>query len=130
MTRRTDRVNELLRQEISLLVSRDLNDPRLSGVVSITRVETTTDLRHARVFVSVFGRRQNKEDALNGISSAARFLRRELGERLSLRYIPELKFVLDDSLDKAEHIYGLMDRLTSDSHPDPGVEETSAGTQT
>ena len=129
MTRRTDRVNELLRQEISQLLSRDLNDPRLSGLVSITQVETTTDLRHARVFVSVFGYRQNKEDVLNGISSAARFLRRELGERLSLRYIPELKFVLDDSLDKAEHIYEVMDQLSADSDPDPGLEETSAGTQ-
>ena len=129
MTRRTDRVNELLRQEISQLLSRDLNDPRLSGLVSITQVETTSDLRHARVFVSVFGYRQNKDDVLNGISSAARFLRRELGERLSLRYIPELKFVLDDSLDKAEHIYEVMDQLSADSHPDPGLEETSYGTQ-
>ena len=115
MTRRTDRVNGLLRQEISNLLSRELNDPRLSGVVSITQVKTSSDLRYATVYVSVMGKREEKDKALEGISSATGFMRRELRGRVSLRYIPELKFVLDESLDNAERIFGLMDSISGDT---------------
>lgn len=118
MTRRTDRINGLLRQEISKLLSHELNDPRLSGVVSITQVETSTDLRHARVYVSVLGDQQEKNTVLSGINSATRFMRRELGERLTIRYVPELSFVLDESLDEAERIFNLMDSLGTNGHDD------------
>ena len=122
MTRRTDRINGLLRQEISQLLSRELNDPRLSGVVSITKVETSGDLRYARVFVSVLGSRDGKGTVLSGISSASKFMRRELGERLSLRYIPELSFVLDESLEEADHIFRLMDGLSTEAPPGAGSQ--------
>ena len=115
MTRRTDRVNGLLRQEISNLLSRELNDPRLSGVVSITQVKTSSDLRYATVYVSVMGKREEKDMALEGISSATGFMRRELRGRVSLRYIPELKFILDESLDNADRIFGLMDSISGDT---------------
>ena len=118
MTRRTDRINGLLRQEISKLLSHELNDPRLSGVVSITQVETSTDLRRARVYVSVLGDQQEKNTVLSGINSATRFMRRELGERLTIRYVPELSFVLDESLDEAERIFNLMDSLATNGHAD------------
>ncbi len=118
MTRRTDRINGLLRQEISKLLSHELNDPRLSGVVSITQVETSTDLRHARVYVSVLGDQQEKNTVLSGINSATRFMRRELGERLTIRYVPELSFVLDESLDESERIFNLMDSLATNGHDD------------
>ena len=118
MTRRTDRINGLLRQEISKLLSHELNDPRLSGVVSITQVETSTDLRRARVYVSVLGDQQEKNTVLSGINSATRFMRRELGERLTIRYVPELSFVLDESLDEAERIFNLMDSLGTNGHDD------------
>ena len=118
MTRRTDRINGVLRQEISKLLSHELNDPRLSGVVSITQVETSTDLRRARVYVSVLGDQQEKNTVLSGINSATRFMRRELGERLTIRYVPELSFVLDESLDEAERIFNLMDNLETNGHSD------------
>lgn len=118
MTRRTDRINGLLRREISKLLSHELNDPRLSGVVSITQVETSTDLRRARVYVSVLGDQQEKNTVLSGINSATRFMRRELGERLTIRYVPELSFVLDESLDEAERIFNLMDGLATNGHAD------------
>ena len=123
MTRRTDRINGLLRQEISQLLSRDLNDPRLSGIVSITRVETSNDLRHSEVYVSVLGNREVKNTVLRGINSAGGFMRRELGERLSLRYIPELKFTLDESMEEADHILRLMDRLLPDGPPETSRQE-------
>ncbi len=116
MSRRADRINGLLRQEISLLLSREVKDPRLNGVISITQVQTSSDLRNARVFLSVMGDRETKETALHGIQSAATFLRRELRERLKLRYVPFLKFALDDSLENADAVLRIMDsiRLTPD----------------
>ena len=113
MSRRTDRINGLLRQEISRLLSRDLNDPRLSGVVSITRVETSSDLRVSRVYVSVLGGSDDKDSVLKGISSAGGFIRREMRDRLSLRYIPDLRFALDESMEEAQQIQRLMDHLTT-----------------
>ena len=113
MSRRTDRINGLLRQEISRLLSRELNDPRLSGVVSITRVETSSDLRVSRVYVSVLGGSDDKDSVLKGISSAGGFIRREMRDRLSLKYIPDLRFTLDESMEEAQHVQRLMDRLST-----------------
>ena len=124
MSRRTDRINGLLRQEISQLLSRDLNDPRLSGVVSITRVETSADLRVSKVYVSVLGGPDDKESVLKGISSAGGFIRREMRDRLSLKYIPDLRFTLDESMEEAQHIQRLMDRL---SGPEAEGGATAAG---
>ncbi len=110
MTRRIDRINGLLRQEISDLISKELNDPRLGGVVSVTYVDTSVDLSHARVHVSVFAQQDRKETVLNGIRSGLGFIRRELRGRLRLRHIPTLELVLDESLDEASHISQLIDQ--------------------
>ena len=117
MTRRSERVSELLRHELGQLIVRDLKDPRLSGIVSITLVETTNDLKKAKVSVSVMGSPEVQEATMRGIVSAAGYMRHELGKRLSLRSVPDLTFVLDHSLDQAEHIYQLLDGLTPDEPP-------------
>ena len=111
MSRRNDRVNELLRHEISRLLTLEINDPRLKGVISITHVTTSNDLRSATVHLSVMGDPAAKKEALEGIRSAATYLRRELRPRLSLRYTPFLSFTLDDSLEEAQHLFGIMDDL-------------------
>ncbi len=122
MSRRTDRINGLLRQEISQLLSREIKDPRLNGIISITQVQTSSDLRNARVYLSVMGDREAQESALDGIQSAAAFLRRELRERLKLRYIPFLKFTLDDSLENADAVLRIMDSIRPPSGPDERAE--------
>ena len=122
MSRRIDRVNELLRQEISRLLALQTKDPRLRGVISITRVSTSNDLRAAQVFLSVMGDQTTKQTAMDGIRSAATFLRRELRRRLTLRYTPFLTFALDESFEEAEHILGIMDRIRHEK-PDYGLEE-------
>ena len=114
MSRRTDRIDALLRQEISQLLSRQVKDPRLAGVISITRVETSTDLRNARVFLSVLGDQAAKQAALAGIQSASAFLRHELRDRLTMRYVPFLEFVLDESIEKSDRLLQMMDRLKQD----------------
>ena len=108
MTRRTDRVNGLLREEISQMVAVELRDPRLSSIVSITHVETAADLRRAKVFVSVLGSKQEKKLTLEALESAAGFLNKELRHKIHLRHIPEFIFVLDESIEKSEHIYRLI----------------------
>ena len=114
MSRRADRINGLLRQEISQLLSREIKDPRLHGIISITQVHTSSDLRNARVFLSVMGDTETKKTALDGIQSAAAFLRRELRDRVKLRYVPFLKFALDESIETADALLRMMDDLQSD----------------
>ena len=112
MSRRIDRVNELLRSELSNLLSREIKDPRVAGVISITEVVASNDLRSARVYVSVMGRDSDRKAALDGIRSAASFLRRELRDRINLRHTPHMTFVLDDSIEEGERVLRLIDGAT------------------
>ena len=100
MPRRIDRVNELLRTEISHLIAREIKDPRVAGVISVTEVIASSDLRSARVYISVMGQQHDRQLALEGIRSAASFLRRELRERVNLRHTPHMTFMLDDSIEE------------------------------
>ena len=111
MSRRTDRINEQLREEISMLLSRQIKDPRLNAVISITRVVSSSDLRSARVYISVMGNQETKQTALAGIQSAASFLRRELRDRINMRHTPFLSYELDTSLDEADKLLRLMNKV-------------------
>lgn len=122
MPRRNDRVNEVLRHEISQLLARQIKDPRLSGVISITQVKTSGDLRLAQVFLSVLGDSETKRSALEGIQSAAAFLRRELGHRLTLRHTPFLTFALDESIEEADHLLRIMDHIQDDQLPSSPID--------
>ena len=106
---RIGRINEEVQRELSELI-RSLKDPRVQTMLSITRVDTTSDLRYAKVYVSVLEESREKE-AMKGLKSAGGWLRRELGQRLQLRYTPELVFELDDSLKYGAHMYDLLSRL-------------------
>lgn len=125
MSRRVDRINCLLRDEISQLLSRQIKDPRLGGIISITQVKTSSDLRNALVYVSVMGDAKAKSSALAGIQSAATFLRRELRDRLSLRHIPFMKFELDESIEGGDQVLRLMDQIKQgqSSHADSDEED-------
>jgi len=114
MSRRTDRVNEQLREEISTILARQIKDPRLKGVISITRVVTSSDLRSARVFISVMGGSETKKAALDGIQSAASFLRRELRDRINMRHTPFLTYELDESMEEADQVLRRLDQIRID----------------
>ena len=105
---RIERINEEIQRQISADIRR-LKDPRVSGsgMVSVTRVDTTGDLRYAKIYVSVLDKSQEK-DVLKGLKSAGGFLRRELGSALGLRYTPELIFEADDSIAYGAHILEVM----------------------
>jgi ribosome-binding factor A len=121
MSRRTERLNHLLRQEITDLLRREAKDPRLSVMVSVTRVSVSSDLRYARVFVSVMGTEEEKKGLLAGLRAASGFLRRELSGRLSIRYTPELSFFYDDTMEQAGKVIQLIDQVRSS---ETGTQET------
>lgn len=100
------RINEEIQRELSALIPA-VKDPRVSGMISVTAVETTPDLRYAKAYISVLDK-ENGERVLKGLRSASGWLRRELGSALKLRYTPELVFQLDDSIDKGAHILELL----------------------
>ena len=106
---RIGRINEEIQRELSSLI-RTVKDPRVHGLVSTTAVDTTPDLRYAKIFVSVLDKSDVKE-VVKGLRSAGGYLRRELGRSLQLRYTPELTFVADDSIAEGAHILELIEKL-------------------
>jgi len=108
MSRRTERLGELIREEISKLLLHQVKDPRLDCFLTVTRVNVSPDLRHAKVFVSVMGSDKEKKDAIEGLASASGFFYRELKGRLSLRYVPLLSFFEDDSMERGADVLRLM----------------------
>jgi ribosome-binding factor A len=108
--KRADKVGDLIRKEISEILVSDLKDPRI-GFVTITKVAVSDDLRVARVYYSVFGGDDQKEESYQGLESAKGYIKRELGRRVRLKYIPEISFLFDDSLEYGEHIEELLRRV-------------------
>lgn len=107
---RQQRVREAYRQELSQLIQRELKDPRI-GFLSITDVEVSGDLRQVKVYVSVMGDQQVKEETMAALDWARSFLRSEMGKRVRLRYTPELFFYLDESIERGVRLKGLLDQL-------------------
>ena len=123
---RIPRINDAIQKELSALL-RTVKDPRVSeGMLTITHVDTTSDLRYARVYISVLDKDQEK-DVLKGLKSAGGFLRRELGRALQLRYTPELQFIADDSIQHGAHILEILRQVERQDEardgPDAGETE-------
>jgi ribosome-binding factor A len=117
-TRRQKQVSSLIQKELSDLLEKRVSDPRLD-FATISAVKISPDLRHAHIFVSVMG---NQQEAMEGFDHAASFLRRELSSRLALRYMPELVFHLDDSLERGERIDQLLEEIQRERNPQGGNE--------
>lgn len=111
MSRRTERVSELIRHELSDLLLRELRDPRLDGLISITRVEISPDLYNARVFVSIMSETASPDDALKALNAAAGFLHKELVHRLEMRRVPFLTFHLDKSIEEGAAVLAHIDQV-------------------
>jgi len=120
MTRRTERVNELIRHELSDLLLREVRDPRLDGLISLTRVEVSPDLYNARVFVSVMSETANPADALKALNAAAGFLHKELVHRLEMRRVPFLTFHQDRSIEEGAAVLAQLDQVIHEEDSDSG----------
>jgi ribosome-binding factor A len=119
MSRRTERVNELIRDELSDLLLREVRDPRLDALISITRVEVTADLLNARVFVSVMAPPNEQAAALKALNAAASFFHRELKHRLEMRRIPFLTFHLDPSIEEGAKVLALIEDVSKQDATKP-----------
>ena len=106
---RIGRINDDIKQELSAMLP-TLKDPRVRGIISITRVDTTADLRYCKVYISALDR-EDLGEVVKGLKSASGYLRRELGHRMSLRYTPELQFIPDDSIDRGTKLIKMMEDL-------------------
>ncbi len=115
MAHRIERVNSLIRQEISELLQRQVKDPRLDNLITVTDVSTSPDLRHAKVSVSRIGSEEEKHETLSVLAAASGFFRNELAKRLRLRHIPKLSFQRDDSIERGDHLLQLIDEVSSDN---------------
>jgi ribosome-binding factor A len=118
MTYRIERLNSLLRQEISDLIQRQVKDPRLGTFISVTSVEVSSDLKFAKVNISRLGTDVEKKETLQALTSASGFIRHELGNRMQTRRIPELTFRLDETIEKADHVLRLIDRISNEEKAD------------
>jgi ribosome-binding factor A len=116
VTQRTDRIDELLRQEIGAILSREVGDPRI-GFATITDVETVPDLSHAKVWVSVIGQPDERKATAAALARAMPFVRRQLGTRLRLRRIPELHVHLDDTAQRGTRVLQLLAELEAGATP-------------
>lgn len=103
------RINEEIKHELSLIISRELKDPRINQMTSVMRVETTSDLKHCKVYISVFGNDESVEGTKIGLESSSGYIRKELAKRINLRNTPELHFVIDRSIEYGMHISKLID---------------------
>lgn len=107
---RADRVKELLRQEISQLIQGEIKDPRI-GFATVTDVELSQDLRHAKVFVSVYGDEESRKQTLKGLQSAIGFIRNEIGKRIRMKHVPEILFRFDQSIERGARISKLLHEI-------------------
>jgi ribosome-binding factor A len=117
MSRRTQRLNDLLREELGQLLLHQVRDPRLSGVITVTSVQVVADLSLARVFISTLGGEEEKARAMEGAGAASGYLRRELAHRLSLRRIPRLEFHRDDSIQEGVETLHLINKVSGEGPP-------------
>ncbi len=110
--RRQDQLGEVISHELSDLMRTRMKDPRL-GFASITGVELSADLRHAKVFVSVMGDEQEQRASMRALGSATGFLRHELAQRLSIRHVPDIEFRLDTSIEQGVHVLDLINQVSN-----------------
>lgn len=114
MSHRIEKINNLIRQEISELLQRQVKDPRLGTFIAVTEVSTSPDLKSAKVFVSRISNQEEKEEAMQALEAAAGFLRKSLMKNLRLRRVPDLHFYWDDSIERADRLFRLLDQASAE----------------
>jgi ribosome-binding factor A len=111
---RTDRLNSLLREVISDVIRKDVRNPHVKELLTVTRVEITKDLHYAKVYISVIGSEQEKIETIRALQSAAGFIAVNASHQVVMRYFPALKFIIDNSVDKQIRIQSLLDNISKE----------------
>jgi ribosome-binding factor A len=124
--RRVSRVASLLQQEVSQMLLNDIKDDRVgAGMVSITDVDVSGDLQHAKIYVSIYGTEEARKETMAGLQSATGFVRRELGKRIRLRRTPEVRFIEDRGIERGDRMLALLSRLSEEREDKESVEDDS-----
>ncbi len=110
MSRRISRLSEVLKFEISQIILKDLQDPRL-GWITITAVEISEDLRHATIYISVLGNEEDWQNSFLGLESAKKYIRAELGKRVRIKFLPEIEFKPDKTLEEGARIFEILEKI-------------------
>ena len=113
--KRVFRISEEVKKIVSELIFNGLKDPRINSMTTITNVEVTRDLRFAKIFVSVLGNKEDKENTIAGLESAKGFIRKEIGKKIDLRYVPEPMFYLDESIEQGIYMAKLIDDVNKNT---------------
>jgi ribosome-binding factor A len=113
-TRRVEKLNSLLKEVISEVIKRDVKNPHVSTLITVTKVEITKDLHHAKVYVSVIGTSDAKQETLAALQSASGFIGVQSAHKVVMRYFPELHFKLDDSIDKHMRIDSILKEIENE----------------
>nr|WP_290228225.1 30S ribosome-binding factor RbfA [Trichocoleus desertorum] len=122
-SRRVSRVSELIKREVSQMLLSGIKDDRVgTGMVSVTDVDVSGDLQHAKVFVSIYGSDEARAETMAGLKSATGFVRSELGQRVRLRRTPEVIFVEDRSIERGTRVLSLINQLSQDRKPDDATD--------
>ena len=116
---RLERVDEELKKQISNIISYDLKNPDITGMISVTKVKTSPDLKYARVYITILNSKNNKA-TLAGLKRASGFIRSEIAKRVNLRYTPELVFEFDDSIEYGARIDSILKEVMKDIKPEEG----------
>jgi ribosome-binding factor A len=123
-SRRVSRVAELIKREVSQMLLHDIKDDRVgAGMVSVTDVDVSGDLQHAKIFVSIYGTDEARAETMAGLKSATGYVRSELGHRIRLRRTPEVVFQEDRSIERGTKVLSLLNQLNRDRPPDDLAEE-------
>lgn len=113
--RRVARVSEQIKREVGSMLLSEIKDDRVGvGMASVTRVEVSGDLRHARILVSIYGSESDRQQTMEGLAHATGFVRRELAKRLTMRFVPEVQFIEDRSIEKGTQVLALLNKLAEE----------------
>jgi len=112
--KRMYRISEEIRKIMCDLIANEIKDPRIYHMTSVTQVQVTRDLRYVKIFISVFGSDEEKDETIKGLESAKGFIRKEIGSRLDLRYVPEPLFYLDKSIEQGIYISQLIEKVNKE----------------
>jgi ribosome-binding factor A len=115
---RSDRINEEMRKEISSIIQNDVRDPRITAMISVTKVDVTKDLMYAKVYVSLFGKEESRTETFTALKSSIGFIRREVGHRIQLRHTPQLILELDNTIEQGMHINDILQKIKESSSND------------
>ena len=129
-SRRVSRVSSLIKREVSQMLLNGIKDDRVgTGMVSVTEVDVSGDLQHAKIFVSIYGTPEAKAATMEGLKSSTGFVRRELAQRMRLRRTPELIFLEDDSLERGYYMSNLLDKISQERQDREHTQDLAGETE-